>query len=556
MKKYTIFFLITYIFLNSPFVYGQSKELLSRSQNTNQTEINSLKTQSVEFQDELNRINEIIIDIKHNQKATLDTFRTLMVGIQTIVAVAFGIVALLYGLTIFLQYRRELRESAKYDKEHRETLDILEKQRTSYEAFINKQEAKNDELLASTRGNIDQITNLLSALEDIFKFRGQTENIQAQLNEIEERRKQQVEARGKVIEEINRDAIQICLGITRYNYDSFENMQKFREFSIKLNASIQDFRLDEKELNASCFFILGLDFHLRNLYDNALNNLDKAITKSKLFASDGADIALYPDKTQDEIKKWNKKSANITLYYYAVLKYNLGDYEAAVKYLRNALDYDERDVKSMTYIPEAMFLGHLEKDFEKIVEEFDKTIFKIEGIKDTSGWKEEKNSILSQLYIAYGNCYFAKSTKEDYYKYRSLKKAIEKYEKAYELDTESFISRFSYAQALRARNKKTPNDQDRELFQDLFRKVFTQVKDIIAENREAKTLAMLYYVLVICCQEAQIQGENPKMYLMEIRKQVPYLPVKEKIKIFSPKTKIDLSCSDFIKEVEEYEGTL
>jgi hypothetical protein len=90
----------------------------------------------------------------------------------------------------------------------------------------------------------------------------------------------------------------------------------------------------------------------------------------------------------------------------------------------------------------------------------------------------------------------------------------------------------------------------------LFKNAFSQVKGKIAETTEAKILMMLYYILAICCKEAEIKEENPRVYVLGIYREVPNLPSKEKIRVFSPSTKNDLGYKDFLREVQEFESTL
>ena len=69
---------------------------------------------------------------------------------------------------------------------------------------------------------------------------------------------------------------------------------------------------------------------------------------------------------------------------------------------------------------------------------------------------------------------------------------------------------------------------------------------------------MLYYILAICCNEGLIEGENTRIYLLQIRREYSNMHSKdrERIRIFSPRTKNDLNSQEFLKEIEEYENTL
>jgi hypothetical protein len=94
---------------------------------------------------------------------------------------------------------------------------------------------------------------------------------------------------------------------------------------------------------------------------------------------------------------------------------------------------------------------------------------------------------------AFGDFFFASTDNEEYHKYRSLKTAIEKYEKAHTLDDQAYNSRFAYAQAVGVRAEKQGNRGDADISRRLFGKVFAQAKEDVAKTTEAAALITLYY---------------------------------------------------------------
>lgn len=390
----------------------------------------------------------------------------------------------------------------------------------------------------------------------ISSFRDKTEEIENQLNTLLKEKEQFQASKGNVIRKTNMEAMEICSCITRTNFLLPENQQRIKDFCLELNIRLELFNIEDK-LNANCYLIWGLDLRNRDLYNQSLEKLQITIDKSKSFADSGADMDVYPGKSLQEIRSWNRKLVNIALYHAAIIQYNLGEYEKAAKFFQNSLDYVPTDVKSMIYIPEAKFLGHLE-DFPVIIEEFESTAHKIDNFEDPSNWSESKDSLLSQLYLRLGNCYYTKNSYEPYLKFRSLKASLEYYNKAYTYNPKSYITVFSYAQVLKASayHKSTPALQkieNRKQHEELFKRAFILTKEKLSYTSESKILMMLYYLLAICCSEIKIKEESPKSYLLEIYKEASNLSSKKKITIFSPLTKNNLSFSDFLIEVQEFE---
>jgi len=67
---------------------------------------------------------------------------------------------------------------------------------------------------------------------------------------------------------------------------------------------------------------------------------------------------------------------------------------------------------------------------------------------------------------------------------------------------------------------------------------------------------MLYYMLAICVKEGEIEGELPQAYLAQIHAEKGNLGTNPRVRIFSPRTKNDLTVADFIAEVRDYQSHL
>jgi hypothetical protein len=415
-----------------------------------------------------------------------------------------------------------------------------------------KQDAKYQELLDSTKDNIKQTTALLSALEGMFKLKNTASELKT---EIDDMKKAQEGAKQKFLQQMNREAMHLCAAMKRNDYLDFG--PKIREFCIQLNTGLQEYAID-KRLNANCYLILGLDSVLRGLYRDALEPLEKAISDAAFYAKNGTDDSLrYPNKNREEIKAWNKKLANISCYHAGIVRYNLAEYKDAESKFRDALVYDDRDIESMIYIPETKFLGRLDT-FENIIGDYKHIKDEIDGIKDTSGWREAKGTLLSQFYVRYGNCYFPGCNHKDYQKNVNLKQAETLYKKAYGADKDFYLAKFSYAQALSIKSDRdipAPDKMNSKTWSNqLFLEVFEIVKERIAATSETKIRIMLYYMLAICCKQASIENEEAKIYLMEIYKEGANLP--SQVSIFSPLTKNNLSYQALKQEVKTFEKEL
>jgi tetratricopeptide (TPR) repeat protein len=423
----------------------------------------------------------------------------------------------------------------------------------------DRQEQKNNELINAARGNIEQASELFGALTNMLELQQTATEVRAEIKQLQSGADGQKKIRQSVIEEQNRNAIDIWKEVTRSNYASIDRQERFHEFAVRLGSRREEFELTDGELNAACYLLLGLDLRLRDM-DQRISYLSKAVDLGKRDLADQSEKLLHPGMSAEDFRRWSEACTNEALYHLAILFYNLGEYEQAVRKFEDAITFDGSDLGSMIYIPEARFLGHLVNEFEQIEKEFERIANLVQSGSLTHDWDQgKKDALLSQLSVRFGNCYYARSPYQNYAKHRKLSKALEHYKKAHQLYPTYYLAQFSYAQTLVAVSKQNagiqrgaPSGQAAALFE----KVFPSVRDKLASTIEPKIRMMLYYMLAICVKEGQIEGELPQAYLAQIHAEKGNLGTNPRVRIFSPRTKNDLTVADFIEEVRKYQSHL
>lgn len=413
------------------------------------------------------------------------------------------------------------------------------------------------EITGSYQRNIESITQLVGALKQVFEFQAQAQEMMQHITRLQDQQKATEEHLEKELDDINRTAMVLSRKCKRnsLNIPDFQGEARaFREKGEILAGSVNI----EGQLNANCYYIFALDRRIANDYEGALEEFDTAIRLSRegIEQADTKILSLYPSlKDQASARSWLEKLQNVCFFHSAIILYNLGNYGEALRRFRSAVEYDATDCKSLTYIPEAMFLGRL-SSFNAIEEEFRNVIQRFERLsaKETAHFAESREQLLAQAYIKLGNCYLGRSRDGEYNKNMNLNTTKEFFEKALQLDPGSIIVRFSYAQVLYLLNQKGKRNVESESkYGDIFRSVFTEIKTKISQIVEAKILIMYYYILAICCHYAEIENEIPQLYLMRIYELRPKLPNYEDLRIFSPLSKGDLSVGEFMKEIEEFQ---
>jgi tetratricopeptide (TPR) repeat protein len=516
-----------------------------------QKQLDQLKSQVTQLNDRLVK-----------SEASQGDLRDRVASIQGLFYAAFAMITTLSATATILQFFAGKKERSMLQQEIDRRFAMLDSQTKKYEELIGAQVGRDQELLATTTRNINQITTLLNSLDHAFKFSDKAAALEKQLSGLQEdqlRKEKAEDARQReAVRNTNLEAMKICATLDRSNYKTPENQQRIRSFRNKVTATRAESRHGEL-LNANVSFLLGLDFALRYLFSEAVEELDQAIRIARRYAIDDADAILYPDtdKSRIEIRAWNKKLVNISLFHKGTILYNLGRYRDAEGIFREAiLNYDQDDVRSMIYIPESKYLLG-EEDFEQVIASFENVARRVEAMTETRSWRESKEDILGQLYVRYGNCYYPSKHKTHYREFGNLMKAEELYGRAYRTNPHSYLTQFSYAQALSQKATKSIPEGERKdarsKARELFGKVLDAVKVKIGETTEAKILIMLYYTVITCCMEGQIERDSINRYITKILEEGGQLASIKGYRIFSPLSKSDLSFGELKKELESLE---
>ena len=444
-------------------------------------------------------------------------------------------------------------------------------------AFLGIRDAvvfwRSKDIEKSARANIDQITRLIGSLDSLFTFIKDAEQIKADVKTIQGTL---IDDENKAKEQkrtINENAIKIAQEITRDNYKSVYYSQVFRNFRNNLNKIVEeDPRLDE-DLNANCFQVLALDLILQSLFEEALDVLKEGKKRANKYALQVPPEFIFPiaNKTDEQKKSWHKKLSNILIYHEAIINYNLGRHEIAESLFRTALEFDPLDAKSMIYIPESKYLrtkylGET-NEFNTIIKDYSSLEKKLKLIDEesTKSWGESKKSILTLLYIRYGNCFYPTSHIDNKRSFKGkpfedISKAGKYYELAYKHSPNSYIAKFSYAQALRRMAQiefsSINLNKIKNKYEQLFREVFGIVQEKTGETIETKILIMMYYILVICSVEANLNPTQAKRYITKIYEKGVELPQIKGFRIFSPLTKNDLTFKELRAEIRQYSKSI
>lgn len=550
-----------------------------RSQNSQSQDSQSRndQTQNGIYVGAVESLNTRIRQLELHEEALRMSVRDSRDSLLFIVKITLAIVSVFYGLTTFLQYQRELRERAdnkersqRQDEENKKYLTLIKEQEGARLRALRDEQDRNDrlareretrteKLIDSVRENITRSTQLVGSLDQIFNAVAKAEELRREFqnlqNSLASKESANAAARIRIVRRLNQRAAELCSSINRDSYKSHFNQQRIAGLCQELSVHATD-----EDLNANGHLLLGLDWVLKSQFEPALVELRKATEQACKFMDVEPPDIMYPGIPIDKRKSWSLKLANICLFHQAIVLYNLGQYGKSEKLFKEALNFDERDAKAMLYIPEAKYLGHLEPHFEGVVESFENTKAAIESIDVRDGWREPLHSLLAQLFVRYGNCYFPGSTYAPYQRSANLRIAEIKYAEAYRYAPDSYITKFSYAQALKLKAMATEISKDEqrhavERSTILFQEVSSILRVKVGETTEPKILMMLYYILAICAKEAK-GTESPTRYLAQVFEQGGRLPPVTEFRIFSPLTKNDLTYMELKKELKAFEESL
>ncbi|OED34853.1 hypothetical protein AB832_06790 [Flavobacteriaceae bacterium (ex Bugula neritina AB1)] len=493
-----------------------------------------------------------IIELKNHQEKLEDR----ITNIYRLLGSLTGLAALVSIFAFIRQLIREKNESQR-----------IEKLVSSYDEATRNREEIIEEFLRKNNENIKTTTALLGTFNGIFSLQKNNqveakkliEDIETLRSKIIEDEDEETRKLDESVRYLNTKAMKICFKLSRSNYKVPEKAQEIKGFRSIVYARLKTPRT-ESRLNPNSYFLLALDLNMRNMFDEALENLDLALNLAKKYKDEEVEDIVFPakDLTENDLNKWNTKLINICLFHKAIILYNLGKHKEAASVFQEALVYDPNDVLSMIYVPEAMYLGKFEQ-FERIIEAFEGLLKKIEVLSKSPNWRHEKNEILALLYIKLGNCYFPGTSHLPFKNFESIEKAYYYYKLAYEQNSASYLMCFSLGQASLEMAKAAPvskQDQYKQNARSLFKKTLRKIKLKIGETNETKILIMLFYINAICMKELGIDLDRIQYYIDKIYEHGKDLPSIEEYRVYSPLTKNDLSYPALRNEVIQFENRL
>ena len=502
-----------------------------------------LITRLVAVERDVYHLSEVIKNTSSDMKQAVKDARN---DSTILISVVLSVLSLFYGITTFMQYRRELEEGRQAESREK----IIQEQNVRHEEVMQK-------LLDTANTNIEKTTGLLETLNTMLKFSKDANEIEQRLlnfqAENEKAQKQRQESETMALCALNLEAIELCrFRINRDNYKTPTNVQRIRDFARRMA------NLDAKRLNGNAHLLLALHFIVDNLFDQAQEELSQVLEIAKRHMDADAPEDLYPDMDPATCRAWNKKLANICLYHWAIMHYNLGHYYEAEQAFTEAIHYSPNDMKAAIYIPEARYLER--RPFDDVIAAFQKTKTKVESIEDTSDWSESRDSLLSLLLVRFGNCYFPGSNYLPYKERESLRTAEEHYAEASNKMPESLLAMFSYAQALALKSQRRIHldlqTEARQKAHRLFHDAFRVLSAKLGQTTEPKIRVMYLYMIAICVSEAPRPGYTAVSYIADLYEECGRLPAVDGFRIFSPWTKNDLTVSEFKDEVGRFETSI
>lgn len=367
-----------------------------------------------------------------------------------------------------------------------------------------------------------------------------------------------VAKRQRVVRELNAEAMELAESITRRNYASRGSQERLAAFAVNLRTQRQEFGIKDEELTGFCYLGLARLFRSGPVEDR-IAFADQGTQRAQMLELWREQLEL-PDRATAEALA--KRCANECCFFGGILHYNIGNYRRALDLFQDAAKSDAKDFDAQVYVPEALYLGCLADDLSTIERQFLRVRAVVEA--EPAGERlssDAKNKLVAQILVRLGNCFIGRSVCARYAEMRSVDKALALFEEAYTLDPESYLTRFSLAQGIWAKDQSLASKgglgrETVERYRELLRLAFEQLHDKVASTVEGRIQMMLYYMMAICCRDGRIKGELPQTYLALIIREGSNVMEKDKVRIFSPRTKRDLALAELLKEVREFQQTL
>ena len=421
--------------------------------------------------------------------------------------------------------------------------------------FVEQQMAETKHLGDSYRANIDSITGLANSVKEVLDLTREAQQI---VREVQDLKSQTTAAESRwraEVDELNRSAVKIAGQFTRDAHNDPALQRAIEGFCDR-------FAILERSgavvgVNANCHLVRGFHHRIRNDYQAAVAEFQLAIEVAKRDVADPDAGSRYPFAGDQALVPWLTKLQNVAAYHWGIIVYNLGQYSEARAHFERARKLDPGDVKSLTYIPEAMALGGLAEPVE-IEAKFHDVLAELRRLPEAKplNYSQTRDDLLSQVHLKLGNFYLTQGAALPKTERVAGSRATVLYGKAeacfregLRLDGKSPIAKLSLAQTLQRQNRGT-SERVR-----LFAEVLEELKTRVARITEAKIRMMYYYMLAICAENARV-ADDPRVYTLRLYELVPELPEPKQLRIFSPLTKLDLTVPAFLGEVADFERGL
>lgn len=398
----------------------------------------------------------------------------------------------------------------------------------------------------SYKVNIETTNQLMISIKGALDYYKSAQEIEAKVNELKNLQTENLRHSQGQMDSLNDLAIELSPKCKRKAHNDPSIQRQVRNFHDQHEIVKRSSR-EPGRLNANGHFILGFHHRVENDYAQALDEFREAQTVALHDKNQSSPMGYGKLPSGVSLSEWLTKLANICAYHRAIIHNNLGEYDKAKECFEAALSYDQFDYLALGYIPETIFLGGL-ASFMRVVEEFEAAISRVNALTDDEArrYKLDKGGLLSTLYLKLGNCYVAETKNDDYKTHNDPVRAEQCFRKALEHDPASLFARLALAQLLQR------SDRGKEERRTLFADVFRDAKVIVSSVTEAKILVMYYYIMLICCSLGEISEEAPGSYVTRIFEMIPRLPKLTSLRIFSPRSKSDLTVLEFTNEVQGF----
>lgn len=467
------------------------------------------------------------------QDAILDEAKTSLsrqATVFTTVAAFLGLFTFFFGFRQFLVESRGTDAREKYEQEMRG-------------------------LVQSFQNNITTISSLLSALEEVFRYRQQIQDelqtIKGRAADLERSRVELDEAFGASLDELNRDAVMVApLAIDRAALNHEENRRLLETFAGKLEVAERS-RNTGALLNPFCYYVRGLARTVTYQYH-------AAITDFKAAARRGREDLSEPHLTLYALEHREKREALLADmllscdYFQGVCHKNVGEYAEATTRFAAVLERNRRHFDALSYWLQVRFFDD-RVAFRSVEEEFSRAIQEFRAATATADLSErDKLSHAGQVIeINFGDIYHRKLLSPDsragYRRHEDPEKAVAHYRRAHELASTE-ISAFSLAQALEnVGSSQWLNDTPRKLYEA----TFTGLKSRVADQDDKLYSVFQYYMLAVCAAKLRERATVAEVFLSQARHCLREVP--QNVTCLSPISRIRLSRPQILEEMESFE---